>query len=378
MFQVNIAAPVPTVDSYLMTGGSDCTFDQVAPAPALGAGTNDVALTAPAPKVTSTLVQITVDAALYMPAPTLAATVLTGEIISFSNAAPLPIAEFGSDDFAQTAPAPVLAATLLSGTIITVSALAAVPVLVAVLDNPTIITADNSAPAPQLAAAMAAGQIMEAALLASVPTLSAMLLTGNVGTMELTAATPIMEAAGYPAYTISFAGEAPAPYLTSELSAALLENYRTWVLNTRKSPLTEYSNFAFNSYAVFNGKVIAAGASGLVELGLQDDDAGTAIASTATLGEESFGSSLHKRVPRIYLGHAATGDLRFSTITVEGGTRTYALDWNGVTGTQQRRVPVGKGPRSRFWSFSVSNVEGSDFEINDVLVMPTKLRRRVE
>jgi hypothetical protein len=40
-------------------------------------------------------------------------------------------------------------------------------------------------------------------------------------------------------------------------------------------------------------------------------------------------------------------------------------------------VPVGKGPKSRFWAFSMANVDGADFSINDVLVMPTHLRRRV-
>jgi hypothetical protein len=312
------------------------------------------------------------------PVPTVSATVLTGEVITFSNSAPVPILDLGTKDFVQAAPTPTLVATLLPGTIITVAAAAPAPVLVAELDNPTIITAENTAPAPRLSAAMAAGQVMEAVLQARAPTLSATLLTGTVSTMDLVAATPIMEAAGYPAYNITFSGSAPVPRLDAELSSALLENYRTWVLNTRKGALTEYDNFEFNSYAVFNGKVIAVGPAGLVELGLQNDDAGTPIDATVTLGEESFASSLHKRVPRIYLGHAATGDLQFSTITVEGGTRTYALDWNGLHGTQQRRIPVGKGPRSRFWSFSVSNVDGADFELNDVIVQTTKLRRRVE
>ena len=59
------------------------------------------------------------------------------------------------------------------------------------------------------------------------------------------------------------------------------------------------------------------------------------------LAKSPFGSSLHSAYRACYRGHAATGGLRFSTITVEGGTRTYALDWNG-----------GRQPTSRSTTFS--------------------------
>lgn len=320
----------------------------------------------------------TITAAGTAPAPTLTAEVFSGSVLAFAGTAPTPTLSSETKDVRGTAPAPSLIATLLPGTIIMVEARAAAPILVATLTSPTIITARGTAPAPRLTATFLAGHLLDADLVAPSPSLSARLLTGNVATFLGRAAAPIMEAAGYPAYTITFAGVAPAPRLDAELLTTIAEHYRTWVLNTRKSSLSEYDNFSFNSYAQFNGKVLACGPSGVFELGLQGTDAGTAIDATVTFGQESFASSLHKRVPRIYLGHVADGDLRFSTITTEGGTRTYALDWNGVSGTQQRRIPVGKGPRSRFWQFSVSNVDGADFELNDLLVYVTRLRRRVE
>lgn len=316
--------------------------------------------------------------AATIPAPTLSCSVIAGEVITFAGTVPAVTLESHTKDARLTVPAPTLSATLLNGSIITVSARVAAPVLVATLVNPAIITVASTVPLIRLSASLAAGNIATAILELPKIRIAANALTGNVATVLASVATPIMAAAGYPAYTITFAGTVPAPRLSATLSAAVTSAYRTWVLNTKKSALTEYSNFEFNSYCVFNGNVLAAGSNGIVVLGTQSLDNSTAISSTVTTGQDSFGSSLLKRVPRIYVGHTAAGDLRFATITTEGGTRRYALDWNRVTGTQQRRVPIGKGPKSRYWQFSLTNVDGADFSLNDILAFPAQLRRRVQ
>jgi len=172
---------------------------------------------------------------------------------------------------------------------------------------------------------------------------------------------------------------APAPRVSSYMSAAVLAAYRTWVLNTRKHALSEYgSEFAFNSFTIFNGQILAAVPNGLVVLGLQNLDSATPIAASARTGQEGFGTSFHKRVPRIYMSGSSTGDMLFTTITLEGGARVYSLPFNGSTALQQRRVPVGKGPRSRFWQFQIDNVAGADFNVNDLLMYPTVLKRRIQ
>lgn len=369
-----LTAPIPTIIA------DDFPYALLAaPAPTLSADEGfEAVLTAPMPttvavEINSSYITSVVSAAL----PELTADMFAGGVFTFANSAPMPTLEMGTKDAVLAAPMPQVVVTLLTGTVITVSATMPTPLLSAELNNPAIITAANSAATPQLVAALLAGNIIAAAFAARVPALSAQGLTGNVGTALLEATTPIMVVAGHPAYTLTFANTAPAPYLNGVLGASLAATYRTWALNLRKAPLTEYTNFPFNSYTVFNGVVIAAGSSGLVELGTQDSDAGTAIAAVATTGKESFASSLHKRIPRIYLGYSATGDLKFSTITVEGGTRAYSLPWNGLNGMQQRRVPVGKGPKSRYWQFSIENVAGTDFKLADMLVNTTTLRRRV-
>lgn len=365
----------------------------LAPLPTLAAGADGVALTAPTPTVWDgdiahlAAALPTLSAEVSAPAlntasgtaglPLLSASGLAGEVITFAQDAPLPELEAGTKDFDETAPVPLLTASVVTGTLITVTAAAPTPLLTATLFNPAIITAANSAAMPQLAAAMAAGNIITAALLARAPRLSAQGLTGQVGTALLTAATPIMEAAGYPAYTITFAGTAPLPQMDAVLGAAVAAAYRTWVLNLRKGALTEYDGFAFNSFAVFNGVVLAAGPAGVFSLGTQGTDAGAAITGRVTTGQDAFGSSVHKRVPRLYTGYDTDGDMLFRVITTEGGSRTYSLPDNGVRGIQQRRIPIGKGVKSRWFQFELENVAGADFSISDILAYPTKLRRRV-
>ena len=257
-----------------------------------------------------------------------------------------------------TAPAPSLVATGTSGNLLTVVLAAPAPQVSVVTINPAIITAALIVPAPQIVTSLLPGSVMSAALAASVP---------------------IMAAAGYPAFVLTAALTAPAPYVSGIIVNAVAATFATYVLNTRKQALSSYgSEWNWNSYTVFQGVTLGCNASGVSVLDKQDSDNGTDIDAVVLTGAEGYGSSFHKRVPRIYVSGTFAGDVNFKTITAEGGSRTYALPWNQATGLVQRRVPVGKGPKSRFWQYGIENVNGAAFSINDVMTYPVTLRRRVQ
>ncbi|MBT9176366.1 MAG: hypothetical protein DDT20_00679 [Firmicutes bacterium] len=370
-----LTAPRP----LLSTAGGFANL--IAPRPTLVStvvGAASSLLTAPVPRLTAVLRSggnLTVVGSA--PAPRLVAALLTGETVSFTGVAPPPRLFSSADMALLRAPVPSLSTTLLSGAVLGVVAKAPRPFLAAVLQNPAIIIVAGAVPVPRLSSRLLAGNIVSARLVARAPLLVSSSLTGNTLSAALRAVAPIMRAAGYGAYTLSFGATAPAPHVTAALHAALAEVYQGWVLNTRKGALTEYSGFDFNSFAVFKGVVLAAGPGGVVVLAAQDVDNATAITGCVRTGESDFNSSFHKRVPRLYLDGAASGDLRFKTITAEGSTRTYQLVTNRINGPQQRRIPVGTGPRSRLWKFEVENVGGSDFTVSSVLAYPVHLRRRV-
>lgn len=275
------------------------------------------------------------------PAPTLVAVM--SPVVGFSAAV--------------SAPAPTLRITGLTGGILSAALSAPAPLLAAVGHNPPALTSVLTAPAPRLVITGVSGNVLSAALTAPVPGIAV---------------------TGYPAYIATAALIAPAPRLSATLIVPVAAPYRTWVLNTRELALTEYDAFEFNSYALFNGQVLACGASGVVVLGAQDLDDDVAIDARGRTGADSLNMSYLKRIPRLYVSYSSPGDMLFRTITKEGGTRTYSLPFNGITELQQRRVPVGKGPKSRYWQYEFVNVNGSDFLINDLLAYPIALRRRVQ
>lgn len=202
-------------------------------------------------------------------------------------------------------------------------------------------------------------------------------LTGEAGTFAATLLAHTLAGTGYSPVTGSIGGTLPVLVFDAELWQALTAAFRAWALNTRRAALTEYDNFEFNSFTKFNGKVVAAGPAGIFELSGQATDAGTAIDADVLTGAEDFGTTFNKRVPRVYLGYSAAGPLEFRTVVSKDGTRIYLLPYNGQDLVQRRRVPIGRGPKSPWWQFGVTNRDGADFLISDILVYPEKSSRRV-
>lgn len=201
--------------------------------------------------------------------------------------------------------------------------------------------------------------------------------SGGVASLAAQAPALSLTAIGYGPY-VGTADLILSPvHLDADGFSAVAAALRTWVLNLRKKGLTEYNNFAFNSYAEYRGIILAAGAAGVLKLSAANNDAGAAINAQVRTGAEGFGTSYNKRVPRIYVGYSTDGAMQFSTITSQDGKRTYLLPHNGITKIQQRRVPVGRGPKSPYWQYECANVAGSDFLLEHVAVYPEKSSRRV-
>jgi len=238
-------------------------------------------------------------------------------------------------------------------------------------------TLARTLPAFLMTASATVGVIGSIAVTLSPVLVSASAVNGVSGTIvvDLPAVTP--ELSSYGPYTGTIEVTLPHVRVEAQAFIALAAAFRTWVLNTRKKALTEYDNFNFNSYARFNGVTLAASSAGIFKLAAEDTDAGTEIDAVVRTGQQMFGTTFNKRVPRIYAGYEATGPLRFVTITSQDGRRTYQLPDNRIRGVQQRRVPVGRGPKSPYWQFEVQNEEGSDFLIEHLDLYPEVLSRRV-
>lgn len=177
-------------------------------------------------------------------------------------------------------------------------------------------------------------------------------------------------------------------YLAELLSKALVtvdlrlpdEGFVGWAMNTEGAmALSQYSNYPFNSFAELNREVYAAAEDGLYLLG-GDSDAGTAIDAQIRSLVLAFGTSRQKRLRSAYLGYTASGRLILRLRAVTGGQMVehwFEARDIGADAPREQRVNLAMGMRSRYWQFELVNVDGADFEVDELELHPLTLQRRV-
>jgi hypothetical protein len=158
------------------------------------------------------------------------------------------------------------------------------------------------------------------------------------------------------------------------------ETYVAWVVNTETRAAWEYANYPFNSFCEFDGRCYGAAADGIYTLG-GETDAGTDIKARFRLGLSTLGIAKEKRIPAIYWGVRTNGDVIIKMIvTDETGEKFehwYRLTARGAAGTREARTQIGRGLESVYWDMEVENVDGADFEFDNIQMLPMILDRRV-
>ena len=160
-----------------------------------------------------------------------------------------------------------------------------------------------------------------------------------------------------------------------ELSAAYLspgDSVTTWAMNTRTGAVSEYSNYAFNSFARMGNIYLGASDSGLYTL-LGDDDAGTDIVAQIKSGFAQWAGSRFTIFKGIYLGVRGEGDFVLKLVTGDGNTYNYGVSTRDMRTT---RVHTGKGLRARYFSFELIST-GQDFDLDTIEFVPLVAERRV-
>lgn len=154
----------------------------------------------------------------------------------------------------------------------------------------------------------------------------------------------------------------------------------TWVLNTEgEQPISEYDNYNFNSLTYYQGQLYGTDDTGLYTLS-GADDAGSAITAELSSLMLDFGTSRQKRMRSAYLGYTSDDQLVLKVRSVSDGQlyeRWYTACPATATAPREGRINVGLGMRSRYWQFELTNVNGCDFEIDQLELYPLVLTRRV-
>jgi hypothetical protein len=159
------------------------------------------------------------------------------------------------------------------------------------------------------------------------------------------------------------------------ISAGMLEPngaLTTWVMNTRTGAVTEYTNYAFNSFAQLGNKYLGASEDGIFEL-LGDDDAGEDIIARIKSGYLQFGGTQLSRLKEAYIAATGEGAMILRILTKDGETYDYSVDTRDGRST---KVNMGKGQRSRYFAFELISA-GQDFDLDTLEFVPIVVQRRV-
>jgi hypothetical protein len=161
-----------------------------------------------------------------------------------------------------------------------------------------------------------------------------------------------------------------------ELSAAYLspgDSITTWVMNTRSGAVSEYTNFAFNSFAKFGHKYLGASDAGLFELIGDDDEGGVDITSRIKSGFAQWSNSRFTMFKGAYMAVRGGGDYVLKITTMDGKSYSY-----GVSARDGRttKINIGKGLRARYFAFELIS-DGDDYELESLEFVPIVTDRRV-
>lgn len=155
---------------------------------------------------------------------------------------------------------------------------------------------------------------------------------------------------------------------------AVAQTFRTWAANTRHAAVTEYTSFPFNSFARYNGVVLAAGPDGLYRLGGEDDE-GTAISWYVVTGQSDDKKSALKRLTEVLMGLRFDGAVKVRVWKDDDTMYEYTLPNFREGVLHQARVKTGRGLRSRYFKVGVSGT-GPTLELDSLqLIMPDTKRR---
>lgn len=163
---------------------------------------------------------------------------------------------------------------------------------------------------------------------------------------------------------------------TASTNAALV----AYAVNQTTGAVTTYNNFNINSFAKLNGRFYGMTDAGIVEL-TGDTDNGAEIPASVKFGTSELSTDIvpaevMKRLPTVYLGVTAAGDM-ILRVTANGATNTYTLAEVTNTSLHTGRLILGKGVKSRYWDFELVNSNGADFTLESITLHPVALGRRI-
>jgi len=152
------------------------------------------------------------------------------------------------------------------------------------------------------------------------------------------------------------------------------EQYEGWVVNANTFASSRILGMNANSFCQYQNEYFACANGGIYSMN-GADDAGSPIEAFISTGNvKPFGQSM-SRVFDAYLLMKNDGPMKIRII-VQDTPDTYEIhDFNASF--INHRVKLSKGLKSVAWRFEISNMEGSDFDLDTFKIYPIELTRHI-
>ena len=142
-------------------------------------------------------------------------------------------------------------------------------------------------------------------------------------------------------------------------------------LNLAKLGISQYANYNFNSSCELNGVVLAASEDGIFTLDTADNDNGTPIDAFIESMITDLGIPNPKRMRTISMGYEASGAIKVTTTANELRERRTYIFPAGKDRLQGSGTTKGyRNCKGRYWQYRIDNIEGCDFSIDSLEVVP--------
>lgn len=156
-------------------------------------------------------------------------------------------------------------------------------------------------------------------------------------------------------------------------------NVTTWAINSRTGAVTQYQNYAFNSFAQIGVQYLAADENGVYELDGPRD-------LTENVLAQMGGGYLQMNVGKmmglkgVYLGLSGQGKggtANWMLKLLMGDGREYIYSRISNPNMMTTKFDIGKGLRARYYAWELINQDGQDFDLDTIEFIPMVSGRRI-
>ena len=148
-------------------------------------------------------------------------------------------------------------------------------------------------------------------------------------------------------------------------------------LNLEGEQLSQWANYNFNSMAKIGENYVGADAAGLFKLNTGGHDNTEPIEAFFELVTSDWGVPNQKRIRSLYFGYETDGEIMVTVRDDDDNERNFLLNANHLSNDQHSAKVFGaRDGKGRYWMIRIDNVNGSDFSMDHIEVVPVILNRR--